>query len=68
MHRKTEPVFYSEKQLDAMGIMSRPQRHRLRKMNKFPQPVRLSENRIGYPKAAIDRWIAERMEGYDDAL
>jgi predicted DNA-binding transcriptional regulator AlpA len=39
----------------------------MRREGEFPEPVKISKRRVAYPKQAIDDWIAERMEGYDNA-
>ena len=52
-------VFYSENDLDALGILSRPTRWRLRQTGEFPAPVRISKGRVAYPADAIKKWIAE---------
>lgn len=35
---------------------------RLRRSGKFPKPIRLSGNRIGWSEEAILNWIASRPE------
>lgn len=56
-------AFYSEHDLDALGILSRATRWRMRQVGKFPQPVKLSQLRVGYPAAIIDQWVADRSDG-----
>ena len=60
-------AFYSDKQLDLVTSLTRVTRWRMRRKGMFPQPVKLSEGRVGYPKNLIDQWIQERMEGKADA-
>jgi prophage regulatory protein len=54
--------FYSEAELDAITSLSRVTRWRLRRQGKFPSSVELSPGRNGTPKAAVHRWIEERLE------
>jgi prophage regulatory protein len=50
---------------------SRPHLYRLIKAKKFPKPISLGENRIGFVESEIDAWIAakitERDTGADPA-
>lgn len=50
-------VFYSENDLDRMGILSRPTRWRLRRENKFPASVSLSPGRVAYRAEDIIDWV-----------
>jgi hypothetical protein len=36
---------------------------RLWKQGKFPQPFKLSANRLGWRRSTIRRWLAEREQG-----
>ena len=40
--------------------LSRPQIWRLRSAGQFPQPIRLSPNRIAWKAADVLRWIESR--------
>ena len=40
--------------------LSRPQVWRLRSAGQFPQPIRLSPNRIAWKTADVLRWIESR--------
>jgi len=60
-------LFYSEKDLDDCGILSRPTRWRMRQAGEFPNPVQISKGRVGYPAALIDAWVAGRIEGQASA-
>jgi prophage regulatory protein len=40
---------------------SRRHLQRLEDERKFPRRVALGENRIGWPEAEIDRWLAEKL-------
>ena len=53
--------FYSERDLDAKGILTRVTRWRLRKRGLFPEPINLSEGRKAYPAEAIEKWVADRI-------
>jgi prophage regulatory protein len=35
---------------------------RLTRARKFPQPIRLSENSVGWLESDVEHWIAERVE------
>lgn len=52
--------FYSEKDLDQKGIATRVTRWRMRKNGDFPEPVKISPGRVGYPAAQVEKWVAER--------
>ncbi|WP_026481048.1 AlpA family transcriptional regulator [Ahrensia sp. 13_GOM-1096m] len=62
-----ERIFYSDRDLDAMGLPTRVTRWRMRRSGDFPNPVEISKGRKAYPAEAIKKWIAERMEGYSHA-
>ena len=53
-------AFYSERDLDKMGVLSRNTRYRMRLKGDFPPPVKLCAGRVAYPAKVIDNWIAER--------
>lgn len=55
-------VFYSERDLDALGLPCRTTRWRMRREGKFPEPIQISQGRKAYPAKAIADWIEERME------
>lgn len=56
--------FYSEKDLDHKGILSRATRWRMRQRGEFPSPVKISMGRVAYPAHEIDAWVKERT-GYE---
>ena len=60
-------IFYSERDLDAMGLPTRVTRWRMRRDGTFPNPVQISKGRKAYPALAIKEWIAEKMGGNDHA-
>ncbi len=53
----------SIRQVCAVVGLSRTTVWRLCRAGAFPQPIRLSPGRVGWPQCAIDRWLAERAEG-----
>ncbi len=55
--------FYSDTDLDRLTTLSRATRWRMRQSGEFPEPVRLSLGRVGYPAKQIDDWIEARLKG-----
>jgi predicted DNA-binding transcriptional regulator AlpA len=54
----------SESQLKDLGVpWSREWRWKLTREGKFPEPVRLSENRIAYREDELARWMADLPRG-----
>jgi prophage regulatory protein len=53
--------FYSEPELDRLTTLSRVTRWRMVRAGTFPRPVQLSPGRVGTAKAAVHRWIADRL-------
>ncbi len=43
--------------------LSRSTIYRLRKEGKFPNPIRLTENRVAWLETDIDQWIEDRLNG-----
>jgi len=43
----------------ALGL-SQSTLYRMRRAGEFPKPIRLSRARVGWPRAVIERWIANR--------
>ena len=41
--------------------LSKPTLWRMRKLNKFPDPVNISQRRKGWAESQIDKWIADRF-------
>jgi len=56
-------TFYSKKELDEMGVLSRPTRWRMRQRDEFPGTVKLSSGRVATPAHLVDDWITARLEG-----
>jgi len=54
-------AFYTDKELDALTSLTRNTRWRMRQVGEFPNPVKISHSRVGYPVTEIDNWIAERI-------
>lgn len=61
MKNMTNKIFYTEQDLDALGLLSRATRWRLRQTGDFPNPVKLSACRVGYPAKSIEDWISKRI-------
>lgn len=59
--KMTKKTFYSEHDLDALGILSRATRWRMRQKGEFPNPIKLSQGRVAYPAFTIEAWIKERI-------
>ena len=62
-----EHGFYSHRQVVAVTSLSPATIYRMRRTGEFPEPVRISKGRVGYPKNVIQDWIAERMGGLPHA-
>jgi prophage regulatory protein len=55
--------------LRAKGISySRQHRDRLIKAGKFPPPIALGSNRVGWIESEIEDWLVERIAARDAAL
>ena len=54
--------FYSARQVREVTTLSDMAIWRLRQTGEFPDPVPLTKQRVGYPKAAVNQWIAERLD------
>jgi prophage regulatory protein len=54
--------FLTPKATAAKIALSRATLDRLVAAGRFPAPIRLSERRLGFSAAAVERWMAERME------
>lgn len=54
--------FLTPKAVCAKIALSRATLDRLVDAGKFPAPIRLTERRLAYNAAAVDDWMAERME------
>lgn len=52
--------FLSERQLLQRLGVSRATLWRMRRARRFPEPIRLSEARVGWPVAQVSAWIASR--------
>ena len=53
-------VILREPQVKARTGLSRVQRWRLARDGKFPSPISLGPNSIGWREADIDEWLASR--------
>lgn len=42
--------------------LSRATLDRLVAAGKFPQPIRLTERRLAYDAAAVERWMSDKLE------
>ena len=54
--------FLTPKAVCAKIALSRATLDRLVDAGKFPAPIRLTERRLAYNAAAVEEWMAERME------
>jgi prophage regulatory protein len=55
--------------LRAKGIRySRQHRDRLIKAGKFPPPIALGDNRVGWIESEIEDWLLQRIAARDAAL
>lgn len=64
--------FLNERQLLQRLGFSRATLWRLRRARRFPEPIRLSDARVGWPVAQVSAWLAARPttrdhEGTSDA-
>lgn len=53
-----EPLAYSERDLDAHGVLSRKTRWRLRRAGKFPQPREVGSRNL-YVGDEIREWLKD---------
>lgn len=60
-----DDVIITKKMLKRMVPYSSVHIGRLERSRKFPQRVRLGENRVGWVLAEVRAWIAERKAGRD---
>lgn len=56
--RPVERLAYSDRDLDAAGLLSRKTRYRLRRAGRFPEPVTVGGRKL-YSAAAIRQWLAD---------
>jgi len=42
--------------------LSRATIYRLSQRDKFPKPIKISENRIAWPAEAVAAWVASKLE------
>jgi predicted DNA-binding transcriptional regulator AlpA len=61
-------AFYSERDLVVMLGLSRTTLWRMVKTKIFPAPVMISRGRVGYPREAVDRWIAKKVASAGQAV
>ena len=54
--------FLTPKAVCSKVALSRATLDRLVGRGKFPAPIRLTERRLAYNAAAVEQWMAERME------
>ena len=50
------------KQVCAQIALSRSTLDRLVNAGEFPAPIRLTERRLAYNAAAVDKWVQEKVE------
>jgi predicted DNA-binding transcriptional regulator AlpA len=55
--------FYSRREILSKLPISNTTLWRMIKAATFPAPVPLSPGRVGWPRGAVDNWIAEKMAG-----
>ena len=55
------PQFLSPQAVCAKVALSRSTLDRLVATGAFPSPVRLTERRLVYDQAAVERWMNERL-------
>ena len=53
-----EKLLFSESDLDALGVLSRKTRWRLRREERFPEPISASPGRKLYRRRDVERWLA----------
>lgn len=56
------PQFLSPKSVCDRVAISRATLDRLVAANRFPSPIRLTERRLVYDAAAVEAWMAEKLE------
>lgn len=54
--------FLTPKAVCTKVAVSRATLDRLVQRGKFPTPVRISERRLAYNAAAVEQWMADRLE------
>lgn len=55
-----ERKILTSKDLDERGIKSRAQRYRDVRAGKFPPPIEIGPNRVGWFEDEIEEWLASR--------
>jgi len=54
--------FIGEKQVrDRLAGISRAQLHRMRVAGQFPQPIKLSANRVVWPESIVNEWMMRKI-------
>jgi len=56
-----QTAFYALPQVSRITTLSRATIYRGVTQKTFPQPVRISANRIAWPAAAIHSWVAAKL-------
>lgn len=59
-NRPSTPGFYTLEQVLNLYPISKATLYREIRDERFPAQVRLSRNRVGWPRAAVDSFLAER--------
>lgn len=54
--------FLTPKAVCSKVAVSRATLDRLVQSGKFPTPVRITERRLAYEAAAVEQWMADRLE------
>ena len=56
--RRLQRLFYSDTDLDELGLLSRKTRWRMRRAGTFPEPKSVGSRKL-YPVAAIHEWAKD---------
>lgn len=54
--------FLTPKAVCSKVALSRATLDRLVQAGQFPQPIRITQRRLAYNFAAVEQWMADRME------
>ena len=69
-HPEYQPIerLLSEKKVGIIDSLSKPTRWRERKSGNYPDPVRISKGRKGYPESKIRAWVAAKIKAAEKAV
>lgn len=59
-HEPSERGFYDRKQIRELTTLSTVTLWRMQRRGEFPKSHQLSRNRVGWPRQAVNDWLAER--------